>query len=147
MATLADLAAVYAPPPPAGFALANIELARQQAGANAAIGRERTLRNFGFAQTDAGTARDRVQRNFSKFDLPDLISGQAARGALHSSATARKRDRLQTGMNDSLADIGLGLERQRIGAGDQLADIETGLAQTNARLAAQGLLAQTGIQL
>lgn len=147
MATLSDLAAVYAPPPPAGFTLAGIEIAGQQAAASAAVGRERTQRNFGFATADANQAKQRAQRNFSQFDLPDLISGQAARGAFRSSATSRKTNRLQTGLNDSLADIGLNLDRQRVGAGDQLADIEMGLANTNAQLAAQGLFAQTGIRL
>lgn len=147
MATLSDLAAVYAPPPPAGFTLASIGIAGQQAANGAAVGRERTQRNFGFASADAGQAKQRTIRNFNQFDLPDLMSSQAARGAFHSSATTNKTNRLRTGMNDSLADIGTGLERQRVGAGDQLADIEMGLANTNAQLAAQGLFAQTGIRL
>lgn len=96
---------------PAGFSLANIDLAGQQGEDQAAIGRERVLRNY------------------SQFDLPDLLGAQAARGAFSSSATDNKRTRLGTAAGDSLTDISLGLASQQ------------------ANLAANALLAQTGIRL
>ena len=111
MASLADLQSVYAPAPPTGFTLADIEVQGQLAAGQAGIGRERVLRNF------------------NKYDLPDLLSSQAARGAYNTSATEDKRERLATG------------------AGDQLTDIEYALAQRQAELAANGLLAKTGIRL
>lgn len=112
MASLSDLASVYAPEgPETGFRLADIEQASNSLTNNAAIGRERTLRNF------------------NQFDLPDLLSSQAARGAFNSSATDHKRSRLATG------------------AADTLTDIDLGLASARANLATNALLAQTGIQL
>lgn len=111
MASLSDLASVTAPAAPAGFRLADLALM-------GALG-----------QSSANVGRERVLRNFNKFDLPDLLSGQAARGALHSSATRDKYQRLATG------------------AGDNLADIQMGLAAQQAGLASNALLAQTGISL
>lgn len=81
------------------------------------------------AKNQAGVNQERVLRNFKQFDLPDLLGAQAARGAFYSSATQNKRNRLATG------------------AGDQITDIQFGLANTQARLASNALLAQTGIQL
>lgn len=112
MASLADLSAIYAPAgPETGFTLAGIEQQNNALGNSAAVGRERTLRNF------------------NQFDLPDLLSSQAARGSYFSSATQGKRNRLATG------------------AADQLGDIELGLANARAGLATNSLLAQTGINL
>lgn len=111
MATLADLSSVYTPSNPTGFGLAGIEL---QATAN---------------NVNALGAQHRAIRNFSKFHLPELLSGQAARGAFASGATQRKAQRLAVGTQDSLAEIAAGL----------------GPAQ--AQLATNALLAQTGIQL
>lgn len=91
--------------------LADIERQQQEATANAGIQTERLLRNF------------------NRFDLPNLLSSQAAKGAYGSSATANKREALT------------------MGVGDQVTDVEMGLAQTQAKLAAQALLAQSGIQL
>lgn len=111
MASLADLVSVYAPSTPAGFSLADIDIAGTQ------------------AQNTADIARSRLTRNFGTFDLPDLISSQAARGAFHSSATQNKVRRLATG------------------TADQLSNVELGLADQRAILAANALLAQTGIRL
>jgi hypothetical protein len=112
MASLSDLQGVYQPDSQeTGFRLADIERAGQQAATGAEIGRERLLRNF------------------SKFDLPNLLSAQGARGAFRSSATGNKREQLATGVQD------------------QLGDIELGLANTQADLAANALVAQAGIQL
>lgn len=112
MASLLDLVSVYAPSgPEAGFVLADIERRKQVARDTAAIGSER------------------ITRDFTKFDLPELQGGQAARGAFNSSATLRKTSRLSNQ------------------AGDRLSDIAYGLANTEAELAANALLAQTGIRL
>lgn len=112
MASLADLADVYAPVgQEAGFTLADIELDTQ------------------FSKDNAKIASDRLLRNFSKFDLPTLLSSQAARGAFHSTATENKRTMLETGLTD------------------QLSDVQFNLAREQAKLAANALLAQTGIRL
>lgn len=112
MASLADLADVYGPTgQEAGFTLADIELQSQHGKDTARI------------------ATDRLLRNYNRFDLPSLLSSQAARGAFASSATDNKKALLQTGV------------------GDQVSDIQLGLAYQQSRLAANALLAQTGIQL
>ena len=112
MASLSDLAGVYAPSgPESAFSLAQIE-------------KEGSL-----AKGQAGLGRERVLRNFNRFDLPNLLGGQAARGAFSSTGTDRKREQLSSG------------------AGDQLTDIEFGLANTMAGLGSNALLAQTGIRL
>ena len=112
MASLSDLSAIYSPPGPAsGYKQADIAVATNVLNNQAGIGTERTLRNF------------------NQFDLPDMLGGQAARGAFFSSGTEDKRSRLQAG------------------AGDRLVDIELGLAEAKANLATNGLLAQTGISL
>lgn len=108
---MADLQTVFGTPPPAGFSLAETDLQSTLATSQANVGRERVLRNF------------------SKFNLPDLLSSQASRGAFRSSATNHKRDQLTAG------------------AGDTLGDIQFGLANTNAQLASNALLAQTGFRL
>lgn len=81
------------------------------------------------AQGQAGINRERVLRDFNQFNLPGLLGAQAARGAFHSSATDRKREQLAHG------------------AGDQLVDIQFALGQRQADLAANALLAKTGITL
>lgn len=92
MASLLDLAAIYAPSgPETGFRLADIEQATNVLNNNAGIATERTIRNH------------------SQFDLPDLLGSQAARGAFSSSATDRKRSALVAGTGDRLSDIELGL--------------------------------------
>lgn len=111
MASLSDLSAIYAPSAPPGFTLADIELAGTQ------------------AQNEADISSERILRNFGQFQLPDLLSSQAARGAFQSSATDNKALALTTG------------------AADQLTDIQFGLGQTQANLASNALLAQTGITL
>lgn len=108
---MADLQTVFGTPPPAGFTLAETDVQSTLSNSQANIGRERVLRNFG------------------KFNLPDLLSSQASRGAFHSSATRNKHDKLTTA------------------AGDQLSDIEFGLANTQAQLASNALLAQTGFRM
>lgn len=77
----------------------------------------------------AGVQRERVLRDHNRFALPDLLTSQAARGAFYSSATDRKRQQLS------------------LGAGDRLADIQFDLAAQQAGLAANALLAKTGIRL
>lgn len=113
MATLVDLHRVYSPQnaTPAGFRLADLAVQGNLAEGQAGIGRERVLRDF------------------NKFNLPGLLGTQAARGAFHSSATDRKREQLAHG------------------AGDQLTDIQFALGQRQAELAANALLAKTGIAL
>lgn len=111
MASLADLLSSFAPKQPVAPVLANIRLQGQH------------------AKTNAGIARQRLLRNFNQFDLPDLLSSQAARGAFASSATENKRTKLATGV------------------GDELSDVALGLAQTQAQLAANALLAKSGISL
>lgn len=110
MASLSDLASVYNTQAPAGFNLANIALSG----------------SLNKAQSEL--ARTRLLRNFTQFDLPDLLSGQAARGAFGSSATRDKVLRLGTGAADTLGDIAFG----------------SGSAQ--ARLGANALLTGTGFQ-
>jgi hypothetical protein len=68
-------------------------------------------------------------RNYSQFDLPSLLGGQASRGVWNSSATRNRQKRLATG------------------AGDQVTDIEHNLANIMAGLGTNALLAKTGIQL
>lgn len=112
MATLADFQALYQPSaPPAGFSLAGLSL------------------DAGLASAQSGVNQGRILRNFGEFDLPDLVSSQAARGAFYSGATSNKTNRLATRASDALAD-------QQLDLGPILA-----------RLAANSVLAQTGIQL
>lgn len=111
MASLSDLMAVFGSAPPAGFSLAETDIASTNNESMANIGRERVLRDF------------------NKFQLPDLLGSQAARGAFHSSATRNKQDRLTTAV------------------GDELGNIQLGLANANAQLASNALLAQTGFRL
>lgn len=59
--------------------------------------------------TEAGEQIRRIGRNFSEYDLPDLVNSQAARGAFHSSATRNKTQRLQTARDESVGDIGRNL--------------------------------------
>lgn len=54
---------------------------------------------------ELGEGMRRLQRNFSEYDLPDLVNSQAARGAFFSSATQNKAKRLQTGMVEGGADM------------------------------------------
>jgi hypothetical protein len=111
MASLTDLLNLYEPETPAGFNLANIALERAQSQAGYDMG------------------RGQLMRNFTQFDLPDLISSQAGRGAFNTSATRNKANRMATGVTDSLAQLGLGY------------------APGQATLATNALLAQTGLQL
>lgn len=111
MASLSDLTDLYAPEAPAGFNLANIALQRSS------------------GQAAYDMARNRVMRDFGQFDLPDILSAQAARGALASGATRRKVNRAATGVSDTLANLGIGY------------------APNQSRLATNALLAQTGISL
>lgn len=111
MASLADLQTIYTPNTPAGFRLADIEVQGNLAAGQAGIGRERVLRDF------------------NKFNLPGLLGSQAARGAYNSSATQMKREQLGNQ------------------AGDALTDIQFALAQRQAELASNALLAKTGISL
>lgn len=85
MASLLDLYQSSAPPQSWGMADINLQ--------EATLGAE------------AGTQSARLKRNFTQYDLPDLMSNQAARGAFHSSATQRKASRLQTAHNESQEDI------------------------------------------
>lgn len=57
----------------------------------------------------AGTQSARLQRDFTQYDLPDLVNNQAARGAFQSSATQRKAGRLQTAHDEGQDDITRGL--------------------------------------
>lgn len=112
MPSLSDLAGVYAPSgPESGFLLAGIEQQRNE------------------AVSGAGVSRERILRNYNRFDLPSMLSSQAARGAFNSSATENKQLRLATG------------------AGDSLADVAMGLANTESRLASDALLAKTGVRV
>jgi hypothetical protein len=99
MASLADFAGIYGPETPAGFNLANIALQRSS------------------GQAGYDLARDRIMRDFTRFDLPQLLSAQAARGALGSGATRRKVDRSATGVNDALTNLALqyGGDQARLG--------------------------------
>lgn len=47
----------------------------------------------------------RLEHDFTQFDLPDLASGQAARGAFHSGATQRKGQRLGEAFARGTGDI------------------------------------------
>jgi hypothetical protein len=80
------------------------------------------------AETGADIGKERILQNY-QYELPDLLGSQAAKGSYFSSATNRKRARL--GQN----------------AANQTADIDVGLANLKADLAAQALLAQTGVRL
>jgi hypothetical protein len=60
----------------------------------------------GALNTQAGEQVRRLNRNFSQYDLPDLVNSQAARGAFYSSATTNKTNRLQTAQNEAVGDIG-----------------------------------------
>jgi hypothetical protein len=111
VATLSDLARLYEPETPAGFGLANTALQRSQ------------------GQAGYDMARSQLMRNFSQFDMPDILNSQAARGAFASGATRRKVNRAATGVTDTLANLGLGY------------------APNQSRLATNALLAQTGLQL
>lgn len=111
MPSLADLGGVFGTQDPAGFSLAQIAL---QSGLNEA----QTAFQSGL-----------VKRNLSQFDIPDLMNSQAARGALRTSATADKANRLAVGAQDALSSIQLSSN------------------QAQAGLASNALLAQTGIQL
>lgn len=118
MASLADLATAFQPAgPPAGFQLADLELQR------------------GLAQAGAGIQRQRLLRDFQRFDLPDLVSAQAARGAFRTGATKRKTERLATGVADRLADVdvrlasllgGIAFNQQLAGTGAQLGGFQGG---------------------
>lgn len=90
MASLSDLASVYNQAAPAGFNLANLAVSGS------------------LTKAQGDLARTRLLRNFSKFDLPGLLSSQAARGAFGSSATKNKVSRLATGAADTLGDIAFG---------------------------------------
>jgi len=90
MASLSDLASVYNTQAPAGFNLANLAVSGS------------------LTKAQADLARTRVLRNFKDFDLPNLISSQAARGAFGSSATKRKVKMSATGAADTLGDIAFG---------------------------------------
>lgn len=83
----------------------------------------------GLSSAQADLSKGRILRNFGQFSLPDLASSQAARGAFHSSGTRDKAGRLGLGVQDSLDDVTLGQN------------------QYQANLAANALLAQTGISL
>lgn len=85
MASLLDLYQSSAPPQSWGMADINLQ--------EASIGAE------------AGTQSARLKRNFTQYDLPDLMNSQAARGAFYSSATQNKSSRLQTGFDESQDDI------------------------------------------
>lgn len=112
MASLLDLVEVYAPKgPETGFVLADIER-RQEVN-----------------KTTSGINRDRALRDYEKWDLPNLLGSQAARGAYNSSATINKRERAATGVSDKLFDI------------------TYNQANTEAELASNALLAQTGVRL
>lgn len=111
MPSLADLGAVLTPSEPTGFRLGQLELAG------------------GIAQGEAEMQRGRILQDFTEFQLPQLMSSQAARGAGASSATWDKRRQLATGASRGLEDV------------------EAGLARTQAGLAGNSLLAQTGISL
>lgn len=82
-----------------------------------------------YSAIDADTSRSRLLRDFGQFDLPDLLGAQGARGAYNTSATKDKVGRLSTQ------------------ATDQLTDISVGGSRAQAQLAANALLAQTGVQL
>ena len=90
MASLSDLSSVYNTQAPAGFNLANLAVAGSLTKAQGDLARTRLLRNFG------------------QFDLPGLLSSQAARGAFGSSATRRKVQQIATGAADTLGDIAFG---------------------------------------
>lgn len=110
MASLADLMNVTAPAEPAGFKLADIELAGTFGAQDAAIGRERVLRNF------------------NQFDLPDLLGSQAARGAYYTTATDNKRARLATSAGDQLSNIQMALARQQAGLASNALLAQTGIS-------------------
>lgn len=56
--------------------------------------------------TEGGVQTQRLNRNFTQYDLPDLVNQQAARGAFYSGATQNKVGRLQTAENEAVGDIG-----------------------------------------
>lgn len=88
MASMSDLANSYAQDgPEAGFALADIRLAKQR------------------AQAEYNTGTERNARNYRQFDLPSLYSGQAAMGAFNSSATNFKRTQLGQAAADTQTDL------------------------------------------
>ena len=110
---MASLADYYSPPsgPPAGFSLAGLQTQQSQ------------------ALEEGGIQQSRIMRNFSEYDLPDLINNQAAKGTFFSGTTGVKADRLRQGATDSFGDIGRTVSR------------------TVANLASQGVLAASGIQI
>ncbi len=96
MASLGDLASVYAPVgQPAGFSLADIEIESQ------------------YSKDNAKLQSDRLLRNYSNFDLPAMLGSQAARGAFYSSGTTNRRSMLNSRLTDSLGDIQLNLAREQ----------------------------------
>lgn len=82
-----------------------------------------------FTADQAQVAHDRIGRNYAERILPSLVSGQAARGAYNTSATTRKAKQVTEDTGDTLSDLAA----------------RTGQAQ--AALAANALLAQTGISI
>lgn len=92
-----------------------------------------TLANIGmqsdFAAEDTKIRTERLGRNFSERLMPSLVGNQGARGAWNTSATKRK-------VNHLAQDVG-----------DNLTDITAQGARVQANLAANALLAQTGVSI
>ena len=55
--------------------------------------------------TDEGIGQSRLTRDFTQYNLPDLINAQAARGAYYTGATVDKADRLRQVTTDQSGDM------------------------------------------
>lgn len=78
----------------------------------------------GEVSEDAGLAQTLMKRQFDTRTLPDIVNGQAARGAFYSSSTVNALDRAKEDYVTESADVSrmlgrqlAGLSRQRILAG------------------------------
>lgn len=76
---------------------------------------------------ESDVSRNRLQRDFDTYDLPDLLSNQAARGAFASGATNRKKTRLGGALERSLGDITRGQTQKTHLLDLQQTGIERGL--------------------
>lgn len=73
-----------------------------------------------------GESTRRLQRDFTQYDLPDLVSNQAARGAFHSGATRRKTGRLYDSMVESGGDLARNAAYSLAGLGQRKVGVTTG---------------------
>lgn len=65
--------------------------------------------DWGSAQADTayqgGEAQRRLMRNYTQYDLPDLVNSEAAKGTYYSGGARQRADRLRTAANEGYGDI------------------------------------------